>query len=601
MNDLKKIYEKRVEEFEEQATTLQAKYVRFSLIRLLTFIVGIALLILLFSSVNIWAGIIGIVVFLVGFSRFISWHVKIKKAATLHENMATINRNELAFLAENYSAFDGGGIYKNPEHPYATDLDIFGDYSFFQFTNRTASAIGHLRLADYLRIPQQLPEIMRRQASLTELKDKMEWRQEFQAVGLATEDDITHVRELEKWLQEEPYISNNKLWKILIFLAPLFSLAGLVLWITFIPWYFAILFVLPAGYALKQTVERINYTHAQTNKAEKILSSYAAMMRQIEKASFNSPKLKELHTQFLSNNKKASEQIEQLSFIIGQLNLRYNFFAFFFNIGVLWDLRQVRALEKWRAAQKDLLPQWFDALAEFEALNSLATIYYNNPDWVFPEITKAAIVRAEEIGHPLIPKNKRVNNDIEIPTRGHLKLITGSNMAGKSTFMRTVGLNIVLAQIGAPVCAKRMTLPPLKVYTSMRTEDALHESTSSFYAELKRLKFIIEAVENGENIFFLLDEILKGTNSRDRHTGSKALIKQLIEAKGSGMIATHDLDLGTLEKQYGGAVENLRIEVQIQDGKLHFDYKIKKGVSESFNATILMQQMGIRVKELDNS
>ncbi len=594
MENLREIYEKRVTDFSVNATALQSKYMRFSLIRLVTFIVALAVIILLFT-VHVGLGVAGIVIFLLAFSRFITWHNAVKRDQELNENLVIINQKELSFLDEDYSVFDGGKRYVNPEHPYTTDLDIFGEHSYFQSTNRTASAIGHERLADYLRYPVDFEEVTRRQISLKELKDKMIWRQEFQAVGLATEDDITHVEELKKWLHEEPYISNNSLWKTLILITPFLALGGLILWITLIPWYAFILFFLPAGYALKQTVERINITHQQTNKAAKILAGYAKMIQHIEKQEFSAPKLKELHDIFFLDNKSASEQISKLSYIISQLNLRNNFFAIFFNFSVLWDLKQVKKLEEWRSAQKVLLPKWFEALAEFEALNSLATAYYNNPDWTFPEINKAAIVRAEELGHPLIPKAKRINNDISIPTKGHLKLVTGSNMAGKSTFMRTVGLNIVLAQIGAPVAAKKLSLPPLKVYTSMRTEDALHESTSSFYAELKRLKFIIAAVESGENIFFLLDEILKGTNSRDRHTGSKALIRQLIEAKGSGIIATHDLDLGVLEKQYDGAVENLRIEVQIHDGKLFFDYKVKPGVSESFNATILMSQMGIRI------
>src|SRR5690606_14675278 len=199
-------------------------------------------------------------------------------------------------------------------------------------------------------------------------------------------------------------------------------------------------------------------------------------------------------------------------------------------------LHWVRSLEKWKALQKGCLPKWFDALQEFEALISFATLHFNNPDWVFAEITEQPYLTGTAIGHPLIPEDTRVPNDLDMPTEGHIKLVTGSNMAGKSTFLRTVGLNIVMAMSGAPVCAKKLMLPMLDVYTSMRTQDALHESTSSFYAELKRLKFIIEAVENkqaGENdIFFLLDEILKGTNSTDRHTGSKALIRQLIKSKG---------------------------------------------------------------------
>jgi DNA mismatch repair ATPase MutS len=223
---------------------------------------------------------------------------------------------------------------------------------------------------------------------------------------------------------------------------------------------------------------------------------------------------------------------------------------------------------------------------------------------VLPEWNDRAELAVKNMGHPLLNRDVRVGNDLSLPTRGHIKLITGSNMAGKSTFLRTIGLNLVMAQAGAPVCAESMTFPTLQVYTSMRTQDALHESTSSFFAELKRLKVIIEAVDAANQVghdqlpvFFLLDEILKGTNSVDRHTGSAALIRQLIRQRGGGLIATHDLELGRLEAEANGAIENLRIEVEIRDGQLDFDYKLKKGVSESFNATLLMKRMGIRIED----
>ena len=263
-------------------------------------------------------------------------------------------------------------------------------------------------------------------------------------------------------------------------------------------------------------------------------------------------------------------------------------------------MQQAYRIDKWKATHKEQLPHWFEALAEIEALVSLGNLALNNPDWCQPEIQEQREFVANELGHPLIAADKRVSNTIQMPTQGHMHLLTGSNMAGKSTWLRTVGINIVLALAGAPVCAKNMKLPLLQVYTSMRTQDALHESTSSFYAELKRLKFIIEAVEDpaktdGIPVFFLLDEILKGTNSRDRHTGAKALIRQLIASRGAGLIATHDLELGALEAEADGRIENWAIEVDIRDGQLFFDYKLKRGVSQSFNATLLMQQMGIKI------
>lgn len=242
------------------------------------------------------------------------------------------------------------------------------------------------------------------------------------------------------------------------------------------------------------------------------------------------------------------------------------------------------------------LPEWFEILQEFDAMVTLGTLHYNHEDWTIPNIDLAFTgLEGIELGHPLIDAKKRVPNDLIVPNSGHIKLITGSNMAGKSTYLRTVGLNIVLAMTGSPVCAKSLRLPILTVNTSMRTQDVLHESTSSFYAELKRLKTIIDSVENGEKVFFLLDEILKGTNSHDRHTGSRALIEQLIKSKGMGLIATHDLELGVLEAEANGTIENLCIEVMVEKDRLTFDYTIKKGVSKSFNATYLMRNMGIKI------
>jgi DNA mismatch repair ATPase MutS len=367
----------------------------------------------------------------------------------------------------------------------------------------------------------------------------------------------------------------------------------------------ALLFLLPPARILRQTKEQVDKAHVQTTYAEKTLAHYARLLRHIEGQGFETARLQGLHRLLeLPEGKLASDAIHRLSYIIGQLNVRYNFFAILLNLGGLWELQWVFRLERWKSRLKTRLPQWFEAIAEFEALSSLGNLSCNNPEWAFPTLHNEARMEGEALGHPLLHRDKRVSNDIAVPTDGHIKLVTGSNMAGKSTFLRTVGLNIVLAMAGAPACARRLALPPLQVYTSMRTQDALHESTSSFYAELKRLKLIIEAVEAGADrqppepqAFFLLDEILKGTNSNDRHTGSKALIKQLIRSRGSGIIATHDLELGQLEASANGAVENLRIEVEIKDGKLYFDYKLKKGVSQSFNATLLMKQMGIKIEE----
>ncbi len=601
MQNLTDQYQQRQRRFTDEAATLRKFYDRVSLLRLLIFFASAALAIFLFS-VHWAAASAFILLFVGGFYRMMVWHQQMLDRAKHLERLAAINGEEIKALDYDFGHYPDGSEYLQTDHPYALDLDIFGPFSFFQFCCRATTVIGQQRLADHLSHPAEIPEIQARQQAVSELSPQLDWRQDFQTLGSGIKDSPRHLDLLKNWLADEDVVRGNRKLVAALHIAPWWFLLVMVLWFFFIPWQIMILLLLPPAWVLKKTTERVNRTHLRTTYAGEMLGQYAQLLQHIESQDFSSEKLEALKRPLLPAGLPASAHIRRLAYIIRQLNVRYNFFAIFLNIITLWDLRWVYQLEKWKARLHDQLPVWFETLSEFEALASLANLHFNNPDWNFPELRESGSLEAVALGHPLISPKKRIANDMAMPTRGHLKLITGSNMAGKSTLLRTVGLNIVLAQAGAPVCAEKLTLPPLQVFTSMRTRDDLHESTSSFYAELKRLKVIIEAVDAAKNpqdsplsVFFLLDEILKGTNSVDRHTGSAALIRQLIQLRGGGLIATHDLDLGRLEAEAGGAVENLCMEVEVKNGTLFFDYKIKKGVSQSFNATLLMQQMGIDV------
>ena len=602
MQQLADQYHQRQRHFTEEASALRKRYDRISLLRLLIFFGSAAVAVFLFSVH--WAAASGfILLFVAGFYRLMVWHLKMLDRAKHLERLADINKDEIAALNYEFEHFPDGAEYLKTDHPYALDLDIFGPFSFFQFCCRATTVIGQQRLADYLSHPAKIPEVQARQQAVRELTPLLDWRQDFQTLGSGVKDSPRHLQMLRDWLEDEDVVRGNRGLVAALHLAPWWFVLVMLLWFFFIPWQIVIVLLLPAAWILKKTTERVNRTHLRTTYAGEMLSQYAQLLQHIEAQDFSSEKLAALKRPLLPAGLPASAHIRRLAYIIRQLNVRFNFFAIFLNIISLWDLRWVYQLEKWKARLHDQLPVWFETLSEFEALASLGNLHFNNPDWTFPELRESGSLEAAALGHPLISPKKRIANDLAMPTRGHLKLITGSNMAGKSTFLRTVGLNIVLAQAGAPVCAEKMALPPLQVFTSMRTRDDLHESTSSFYAELKRLKVIIEAVDAAKNpqdsklsVFFLLDEILKGTNSVDRHTGSAALIRQLIRLRGGGLIATHDLELGRLEAEAGGAVENRCMEVEVKNGTLFFDYKIKKGVSQSFNATLLMQQMGIDVK-----
>lgn len=593
-------YAQRQNQFNQKAKQLQKRYNRLSLLRLLFFFGGLALVIFLFD-VSVWIAIGGTVLWLLAFNRFLNWHQAISNDKKHNEHLATVNADEVRRLEKDFEGFDDGRDFLEAKHPYAVDLDLFGPYSFFQRYNRCSTSMGRQRLAHYLLQPASYEEVLSRQAAVQELAPLLDWRQHVQARGQSAEDQPEYRHQLRRWQAQAPFLRTHSYMPIVLWVLPIWNISLLALPFWGFHWIWLLLGLLPGILLLRKYLKQVNVTHAQTGRATKVLRFYGEMLQEIERRIFESAKLKALHQTVAGREQGASEGLKKLSHILAQLDLRYNVFAIFINIFVLWDLQYVYRLEKWKLKYGQHLDDWFDALGEIEALQSLATLKHNHSDWAFPEIfpnlnDAPHFLDGKGMGHPHIPTDKRVENDLFLPRKGHVKLITGSNMGGKSTFLRTVGLNVVLAGMGSVVCAKQLSLPLLQVYSSMRTQDALHEETSSFYAELKRLKLILEAVEAQDNVLFLLDEILKGTNSRDQHRGAKALVKQLLRYEGVGLIATHDLQIGKLETQYPKAIENLCFEVEVEEGALRFDYKKRKGVSESFNATQLMRDMGIEVE-----
>jgi len=600
-NQLKLGYQELADQYKKEAEASSAYATRFALIRLVYFFGAIALAVFVFSK-SILGVVLLSIVLLLGFGFMIRYHLQIQSKTNFLKALEQVNRNEVNIMERNMTGLDDGQNFLNPLHPYALDLDLFGPYSFFQFFNRGKTALGQKAFADYLLVPADTGTIVKRQEAIKELSTNLEWRQKYLALGIQQKNNDQDLKLLNTWLDSEDYVKTVSWIPFVFFVMPLIFLVGVYLC------GFSGILPLPAILAfwaipmlvLRKFVIRINETHRQTSKAGDVLKSYGKLMEAIEAEKFQSEHLVRLQ-QFLKKDQEfASGVVRKLGYIISQLEVRNNAFAIILNIIGLWDLYWVYRLELWKEKYKVNIHPWFDAFGEFEALVSYGGLKYNQAHWVFPTILERGTFDSKELKHPLIEQDIVVGNDVKIPASAHLKLLTGSNMAGKSTFLRTVGLNIVMGLAGVPVAADEMKLPQLDVFTSMRTQDALHESTSSFYAELKRLKMILEAVEKhnttgaGNQPFFLLDEILKGTNSVDRHTGSKALIEQLISEKAAGIIATHDLDLGQLEEKSNGAIENLCIEVDVENGKLVFDYKLKKGVSKSFNATQLMREMGIK-------
>lgn len=557
-----------------------------------------ALLIWLFSSYGM---LVSAVIFLLGLAVFlfaVRKDLANKDAISHHERLIAINEQELLYLQHQYTHQKDGSEFYKDEHPYAGDLDIFSRASLYQYINRTHSQQGNQLFADWLLAPATPEVIKARQKAAQELLQQTNWRQELQAHGSSSTITIATEKKMEEWLKEDNQFIDKKIWQIAAYMLPVIATGTLICFLFDIITYQLFLqsllvFTIIAFAITRMIVPLYRKLNKITGQMEVLSNSIAC----IEQATFKDPLLVDLKHQFHSGSNKASQQILQLKNIFNRFDYRLNPVVFVpLNIFLLWDLQQVLQLEKWKQKNNQQINHWFAALAELEAINSIATLAFNHPHWNFPTLkTDEPTFTGEQLGHPLIDANKNVLNDFSTIGKEQINLITGSNMAGKSTFLRSLGVNMVLAAMGAPVCAKQLTVTPLKVMSSMRIKDNLEESTSTFYAELKKLKQIIDAVNNNEPVYILLDEILRGTNSNDRHTGSKALIKQLLHHKATGILATHDLELAKLTHEFPAGIHNYHFDVQVNKDELYFDYKLKRGVCQSMNASILMKKIGIEL------
>jgi hypothetical protein len=427
-----------------------------------------------------------------------------------------------------------------------------------------------------------------------ELATLLPWRQDLQAIAASTPLTHSTQRKIEAWLADEETHYNTPFWKVFVPLYSINTIGSMVAsMLDLIPT--TLFFSLFTLYYIVGLFLSRNATKAYTQLSGivKEVAVLESLVAQVKASEFTAPLLKRLQADAAG----ASAAIRQLKAILDRFDMRLNVFAFIIiNSFFLWDVRQIMALNKWRSANKKGVSKWFDLVSEAEVLNSLATLHFNQPAWCFPTFSRQHFtINGIAIGHPLLSGTQRVNNDFELRGAPKVGLITGSNMAGKSTFLRSLGVNIVLAQIGATVCAKSFQLSPVNLLSSMRIADNLAENTSTFYAELKKLKTIIEAVNRHETVFILLDEILRGTNSLDRHTGSKALIQQLIKEGAVAVLATHDVELAALQADHPTSIENYHFDVQVEGEELYFDYKLKTGVCTSLNASILMKKIGIQL------
>lgn len=605
------IYRDNIKRYDAKLLRLDKLLKRSSFLRLFAFVMSIGILATLFSNNLITPGFIVSPILTLCFALILKHYDKI---ASLRKHTLFLKRiNESEILRErcNLEEFDYGDKFINQNHPYTSDLDIFGPHSIFQLVNRTTTESGMIFLSQWLSEPASNSEIQDRQKAIKELAQKLDWRQNFQASGMQFENKKSDYSKLLAWVEKPVVLLKHRyIYKSVAILLPVLFLLGAY-------FFYANLGSLKGAIALSVLILLLSANQIILRKLKpiaeeivetstenlKTLRGYEKLINKIEVEDFESKKLVELQSTLINGKYSACKEISEICRLldfshqrpIKKIPIGGNYMYPLLNSFLLLDIYLIIGTEKWKLKNKGFLKSWAEVVSEFEVINSFAGFCYSNPSYTFPEITvKNHYVHFESLGHPLLASNKRVCNDFQSEGQGDVIMITGSNMGGKSTFLRTVGVNLVLALAGAPCCAKYAQVSNLNLYTSMRTQDNLMKGISSFYAELSRIENMLKLIESKQNIYFLLDEMFKGTNSEDRYKGGISLINQLSKLKTSGIIATHDIELAKLSGDKN-LVANYSFNSEIKDDTMIFSYNLDPDICTDFNASELMKRSGIEI------
>ena len=592
-------YTERLSLTKGQLQQVKKQIFRISMLRLALFIAGIAGLYFFFNQTTLL--IVCICLTFLPLFILVKIHNRFFIRKEWLETQARIIQEELQALSGDYSSFEDGKEYVNPEHPYSFDLDIFGRRSLFQSINRTCTFFGKNRLAKWLQNHlHEKTSIEKRQEMIREISEHTLFREQFRVAGLVHHGQSSDAEKIQAWSQSPAQYLHAGWVKAFIWGIPVInslllitSLAG---WTSF-SWLglsFGIFLVLSFG-----IIKRATYIQETYGKQLKSLNGYARLIALAKAENWKSAGMQELMERFSLNGQSPVQALQQLSKELDRLDLRNNQFLYVLLEGsIFFQLQEIVRIERWKVRYGQHISEWLETVGELDTLCSLGTFAYNHPQYTYPELTeKPFCFLATQMGHPLMPASQCVKNDATIPSRPFFLIITGANMAGKSTYLRTIGVNYLLACIGAPVCCERLKLHPNQLITSLRTSDSLSDNESYFFAELKRLKRIIDLLNQGKQLFIILDEILKGTNSMDKQKGSFDLIRQFMQLKANGIIATHDLLLGSLIKQFPEEIRNYCFEADIKENELTFSYKLREGVAQNMNACFLMKKMGIILQE----
>lgn len=618
LNETLNNYVNRFEEYKNKKESLNNYADRLSILRLISFLLGVVLTVLSFSYLDNVYGYLVLSVSIVFFIILVVKHERVLNKADKYSKLAEINNKCKARIEGSWTSFaDNGNEYLDPLHSYINDLDIFGHASLFQYLNTSNTYNGREYLRKLLEDPVKdifptcTPDtktlihswssdsILKRQNAIKELAESIDFSQSLECAGMGSKDYSNDPEKLFDYAENGKNLFKWKWVKYIFYILPIITISSLVYW------YFdrSVPFILPlfllashmlinlAGYI------KVNSILETISTYQDKLNVYPRLFKIIEDNDFNNNFLIELKSNFFTKNKTASKQIKALDKIVGIVAFKYNPLIYFvLNSLFFWDYHCVFALEKWKSLSGSSLRKWLNSVGMFEALSSLAMLSQLNPDWQYPEFEENGLkISANDMGHPLISANNRVNNCVII--NNEIAVITGSNMSGKTTLLRTIGVNLVLAYAGASVCAQEFKCSVMDIFTSMRVSDDLSSGISTFYAELLRIKMIIDNSKQGKPMIFLIDEVFRGTNSKDRVVGGRNVLLNLNQSWNIGLISTHDLELCEFANDPSGRIKNYHFIETYSDGEIHFDYKLKTGPCNSTNAQYLMKMLGIDIIE----
>ncbi|HEY0100432.1 MAG TPA: hypothetical protein VGB76_15920 [Pyrinomonadaceae bacterium] len=575
-----------------EASRQMRRFRTVGILRLAMLVAGLAFGWLVYTGLAAWWLLLPPVV---GFLILADMQQRITHGRRRCERAAALYEQGLARLDDRWAGTGATGErFIFATHPYAEDLDLFGHGSLFELLSRARTRVGEETLANWLLAPAA-PHILRaRQAAIVELRPRLDLREDLALLGEGVRSG-KDAQTLAEWAAA-PAWPISRLTRLTALALALLALVTLILWIAgfgVLPFLVALVLGRVYAFRLGNTVERVIEAVEEPGRDLTLLSE---VLSRLEREQFESPRLVEVRAALDVEGLSPSQQIARLNRLIDLLDARRNMIFAPLAFVLLWPLQFAIAIERWRQSSGVAVARWLAAVGEFEALGSLAGYSYEHPDDPFPELLDgAARFEGEGLGHPLIPEARSVRTDMRLSDDLRVLIVSGSNMSGKSTLLRTLGTNTVLALAGAPVRARALRLTPLQLGASIRVQDSLQAGASRFYAEITRLRQIVQLTEGTLPVFFLLDEILHGTNSHDRRIGAEGVVRGLIERRAIGLITTHDLALARIAEDLAPRAANVHFQDHLEEGKMTFDYRLRPGTVQRSNALELMRSVGLDV------